>query len=125
MNEIRARLRELGLENEFGYRREAKLLPDCLESDETLQAITGGIREGARWYILLTERRLLLLSKPSLGQVRLIGLDRSEIRQVEPRKGLIFASLSIETTQGAYTFTNVLKKSLPPFMAALAHGEAQ
>ncbi|TVR68369.1 MAG: hypothetical protein EA427_10680 [Spirochaetaceae bacterium] len=119
MKEIRARLRVLGLENEFGYRREIKRLPECLERDETLIAITSGIREGARWYILLTEHRLLLLSKPTMADPRLVGIKREEIRHTEHRKGFFLASLRIDTIGGSYTFTNVLKKSLPSFLSAL------
>jgi hypothetical protein len=125
MKEIRARLRELGLENEFGYRKEIKSVPECLHRDESLLAITSGIREGKRWYILVTEGRVLILSKPPLGQLRLIGIERSAVQSVESKRGLFFATVTVATGEGTYTFTNVLKKSLPSFLSTLTEGPAQ
>lgn len=121
MREIKARLRELGLENEFGYRAESRRIPECLEQDETLRAITSGLREGRRWYVLLTENRILYLAKPTLADPRLVAINRSEVLNVEEKRGLFFGSLTIRTAQDTYTFTNVLKKSLPSFLAEINH----
>lgn len=118
MKEIRSRLRDQGLENEYGYRKEVRLIPECLTHGEEFLAMSSGIRDGTRWFIVATSSRLLLLTKPSVGDLRLIGIVRDEIRSLSARRGLIFGSLQIETTQGSYTFTNVLKKSISVFLAA-------
>lgn len=118
IKEIKARLRELGLENEFGYRAETRRIPECLEQDETLRGITAGIYQGRRWYVLLTEQRLLLLAKPTMGSPRLVAIEFGQVRNIAIKKGLIFGTLTIETTTDSYTFTNVLKKSIPSFLTA-------
>ncbi len=119
LKEIAARLRELGLESEYRYRAETRRIPECLSGSETLLGITSGIRGGRRWLVLCTEGRILFLTKPTLGTPDLIAFDRSDIRGVEGRKGLFFASVSISTNRDTYTFSNVLKKSLPSFLAAV------
>lgn len=120
MQEIKARLRELGLENEFGYRTETRRIPECLERDETLRGITAGIYGGRRWYVLLTERRLLLLAKPTLGSPQLIEIKHDQVKDLAIKKGWIFGTLTITTATDSYTFTNVLKKSIPSFMSNVA-----
>lgn len=119
LKQIKARLRELGLENEYGYRAETKLIPKSLEADEELLQMTSGIREGRRWYLVLTPRRLLLLTKPTLGTPGLVAIEREKIKGVTDRRKLFFASLTIETEEGEYVFSNVLKKSLPSFLREL------
>lgn len=122
LKEIRARLRQLGLENEYGYRAEAKLIPRALEEGESLLQITSGVREGQRWLLLLTERRVLLLSKPTMGSPKVVGIPREEIRGAEGKRGLFFASLTLETASDRYRFSNVLKKSFPAFLQELQGG---
>jgi hypothetical protein len=118
LKDISSRLRELGLENEYRYRAETRRIPECLEGSETLRAITSGIRGGKRWLLLLTEHRLLLLTKPTMGSPDLIAIDRTRIRNVSAEKGLFFGTVTIITETDTYTFTNALKKSLPTFLAA-------
>jgi hypothetical protein len=116
LKEIRKRLRQLGLESEYGYRAEAKLIPGVLEADEELQRISSGVREGQRWILLLTPRRLLFLAKPTMGDHRSVALPREAIRRVDGKRGVFFARLEIESDAGTYRFTNVLKKSLASFL---------
>ncbi len=118
LKEIKQNLRKLGLESEYGYRPEIKLIPDSLDAGESLLAISSGIRKGRRWYIVLTEKRLLMLTKPTMGSPSLIALDRAVIQQIEKKKGLLFASITVKTEEGKYRFSNVLKKSVAPFLAA-------
>jgi hypothetical protein len=119
LKEIRARLRQLGLENEYGYRAEAKLIPRALEGDEELLQITSGVREGQRWLLIVTARRLVLLSKPTMGSPNVIAIPREDLRTVRGRRGLLFGSLTLETGTDTYSFSNVLKKSLPGFLEEL------
>lgn len=117
LREVKAKLRELGLENEYGYRAETRLIPESLEAGEHMLSITSGIREGRRWYLLITEGRLLLLSKPTMASPSLIAIPREEIRSIDGKKGLFFASVTVDTEQGSYSFSNVLKKSFFHFIS--------
>jgi hypothetical protein len=119
MREIRARLRQLGLETEYGYRHDTKLIPGILEGDEQLLQITSGVRKGQRWLLLITQRRLLLVTKPTMGAPTIVEIPREELLGAEGRKGLLFGSLTVRSSAGEYTFSNVLKKSLPQFLAEL------
>jgi hypothetical protein len=116
LKEIKARLHELELGNEYGYRSEIKLLPNALAAGETVLALSSGIREGRRWYLVFTEQRLLLLAKPTMGDPRLISLPREDLVEVTGHRGLIFGKIQVRTALDTYTFTNVLKKSLPSFL---------
>jgi len=118
LKEIMSRLRELGLESEYRYRAETRRIPECLDASETLRGITSGIRSGRRWMILVTEGRILLLTKPTISSPDLIALDRTDIRDVTTERGLIFGTVTIVTEKDSYTFSNVLKKSLPTFISA-------
>ena len=119
LKELKARLSELGLEREYGYRRELKLLPDILEPDEELRAVTSGVHDGLRRLVVLTQRRLLMLQKPPAGTPNLLYVPREEVLAVEAKRGLFFATLCLHTRARLFVFHNVLKKSLPPFLEDL------
>ncbi|MFO8064055.1 MAG: PH domain-containing protein [Spirochaetia bacterium] len=115
LHQIQARLKELGLQNDYGYRRETRLLPNVLEADEQLLAVTSGVLNGMRRLVVLTERRLLFVSKPTMGEPRLFAVPREDLVAVRGSKGLVFGSLSFETADGTYRLDNVLKKSMAQF----------
>ena len=120
LKELKARLSELGLERDYGYRRELKLLPETLEPDEVVCAVTSGVYDGLRRLVVLTQRRLLVLQNPPVGKPSLLYVPRKDISAAEGRRGLLFAALTLHTTAQPLVFHNVLKKSLAPFLKSLA-----
>lgn len=116
LKDIKDRLRELNLENEYGYRKEIRLIPQALTPDESVRTMTSGTYDGRRWAVVLTGQRILFLSKPALGKPSLVAFDHEQVRAVKGRKGFLFGSLTIETEQNIYIFSNILKKSLPRFL---------
>lgn len=125
LDEIKQRLAELGLEKEYRFRRELRLLPDIFESGEHMRAVTSGVYEGLRRLVVLTEERLLVLQKPTLGKPNLLYVPRGEITDVEARNGLLFAVLTVHTTAGPFVFHNTAKKSVGFFLGALGDLGAQ
>ncbi len=119
LKELKARLSELGVEREYGYRRELRLLPEILKPDEELRAVTSGLHDGQRRLVVLTQRRLLVLQKPAVGKPNLLYVPREEVTAAEARRGLLFGVLTIHTSDRAFVFHNVAKKSLPPFLEDL------
>lgn len=122
LQELKARLSELGLERDYGYRRELRLLPDILEPDEEVRAVTSGVYDGLRRLVVLTQRRLLVLQKPTVGKASLLYVPRNDISAAEGKRGLLFAALTLHTSAQPFVFHNVLKKSLPPFLEDLGSG---
>lgn len=119
LQELRATLSELGLKRDYGYRRELKLLPEILEADEEVHAVTSGVYDGLRRLVVLTDRRLLVLQKPTVGKPNLLSVPRNDISGAEERRGLFFAALTLQTRAQPFVFHNVLKKSLAPFLKSL------
>lgn len=116
LKEVKDKLRDLGLGPAYGYRREIRLIPETLRQNEQLRAITSGLYDGQRWYLLACGERLYFLAKPRMGQPQSIVIERVDIRSVKARKSVIFATITIETKRATYKFSNVLKKSLPSFL---------
>ena len=53
------------------------------------------------------------------GLPNVIAIPREDLRTVQGRRGLLFGSLTLETGTDTYSFSNVLKKSLPGFLEEL------
>ncbi|MFO7782810.1 MAG: PH domain-containing protein [Spirochaetia bacterium] len=120
LQELKARLSQLGLARDYGYRRELRLLPQILEPDEELRAVTSGVHDGLRRLVVLTQRRLLVLQKPAVGKPSLLYVPREEITAAEGRRGVLFGVLTIHTSAQPFVFYNVAKKSLPPFLEEIS-----
>jgi len=104
------RLRELGIYNDFYYRKELKALSQVLGDYERLNCLLTGVHEGNRKMVAVTDRRILILFTP-LGGGDLKVIRRESVKQWRFEKKLLFSNLTIETNGGAaFTFTNTQGK---------------
>lgn len=109
-NDLNSRLQELGIYNDFYYRKEIKPLAQMLGEYERLNCLLTGVHEGNRKMVAVTDRRIIILfTALGGGDVKIIR--RESVKDWRFEKKLLFSSLVIETNGGtSFTFTNTQGK---------------
>ena len=109
-NDLDNRLRELGIYNDFYYRKELKPLAQMLGEYERLNCLLTGVHEGNRKMVAVTDRRIIVLfTALGGGDVKIIR--RESVKDWRFEKKWLFSNLIIETKGGAsFTFTNTQGK---------------
>ena len=109
-NDLDNRLRELGIYNDFYYRKELKALMQMLGEYEQLNCLLTGVHEGNRKMVAVTDRRIIVLfTALGGGDVKIIR--RESVKEYRFDKKWLFSTLTIETNGGAtFVFTNTQGK---------------
>ena len=118
-NDLSNRLQELGIYNDFYYRKELKPLAQMLGEYERLNCLLTGVHEGNRKMVAVTDRRIIFLfTALGGGDVKIIR--RESVKDWRFEKKWLFSSLIIETKGGAsFTFTNTQGKLRDLFQWAM------
>ncbi|WP_270507532.1 PH domain-containing protein [Paraclostridium sordellii] len=87
----------------WGTRKEIYELPNVLNPDEHIKAMTSGLTDGNTWLMVCTNRRVLMLDKGMLYGLKLIDIPLDRINSISHSKGLVLGKISI--TDGAVTRT--------------------
>ena len=109
-NDLNSRLQELGIYNDFYYRKELKPLAQMLGEYERLNCLLTGVHEGNRKMVAVTDRRIIILfTALGGGDVKIIR--RESVKTYRFDKKFLFSTLTIETNGGAtFVFTNTQGK---------------
>ena len=109
-NDLDNRLQELGIYNDFYYRKELKALMQMLGDYERLNCLLTGVHEGNRKMVAVTDRRIIVLfTALGGGDVKIIR--RESVKTYRFDKKFLFSTLTIETNGGAtFVFTNTQGK---------------
>lgn len=100
-------------------RREIPLLLAMMASSEDVMALTDGLHGDRTWLVALTDRRIVLLSRPAFGKPRQIEVDIADVLRITPTRGWLHGAIDIETRKGAIRIEDVPKKSADCFSAAV------
>ena len=108
--DLNNRLQELGIYNDFYYRKELKALCGMLGDYERLNCLLTGVHEGNRKMVAVTDRRIIVLfTALGGGDVKIIR--RESVKDWRFDKKWLFSNLTIETKGGtSFTFTNTQGK---------------
>ncbi len=121
--EIKDKLKELGVYNLYSYRLETRTLPQILHMDEQLYGVTSGVYEGRRWLAAVTGEHLYLIAVNPLSKTEVKLVKRSAVTQVKVKKGILFSSVSLEHDDGVIRLDHVSKASVSSFVWAVQRSE--
>lgn len=99
--DIQREIESLPYKDDWGTKKEIMELPNVLNKDEHIKAITSGFTEGNTWIIVCTDRRVLMLDKGMIYGLRLIDIPLDKINSISHYKGLGLGRIAI--TDGAVT----------------------
>lgn len=101
--DIEKEINDLPCKDDWGTKKEISELPNILNLDENIKAITSGVTDGNTWLIVCTNKRVLMLDKGMIYGLKLIDIPLDRINSISHSKGLLLGKLAI--TDGATTRT--------------------
>ena len=125
-DEIRIQIEALRGANTFGTKKEIKCLPETLEPDETMKALTSGYMDGNTWLIVCTDRRVLFLDKGLIYGLKQTEIPLESISSVIQRKGLMVGSIQIlGAGLSGMKVDNIIKEDVAKFAKAVQNARRE
>lgn len=104
---LEKRLQELGIYQDFFYRKELKSLCQLLHPDEVLNCILTGVNEANRKMVVITDERILIIFAAALGSGEVQVIKRSAVTDYGFEKKLFRSSAYIASPGTFFEFTGV------------------
>lgn len=102
----------------IGTRKEVRTLPEILDEDEDIVAVTSGFMNSATWLAVCTVRRLIFLNCGMFFGRRQVQLPLDRIQSIDHDFTIFFGSISVWDGASAFTIRMVSKPSIIPFVHA-------
>lgn len=100
----------------FWTQKEIRALPDILDRDETIRAVTSGMMDNTTWLAVCTNRRLIFINRGMLYGVRQVQFPLDRIQSIDHAFTIFFGSIRVWDGASAFTIGMVLKSSILPFV---------
>ncbi len=100
----------------FWTRKEIRALPEILEHDESVKAITSGLMDNATWLAVCTDRRVIFMNRGMFYGLRQIQVPLDRIQAIDHEFTIFFGSIRVWDGASAFTISMVLKSSILPFV---------
>lgn len=102
----------------FWTRKEIRALPDILEHDEPIKALTSGFMNNATWLAVCTDRRVIFLNRGMIYGERQLAIPLERVQAIDHESTIFFGSITVWDGASAFTMSMVLKSSILPFVKA-------
>jgi len=106
-------IKKLGDFDQWFTKKEIRYLPEILDEDEEIKAMTSGVHEGNTWLIVVTTRRLLFLDKGMIYGLKQMEMPLAQITSVSHKTGLMFGEIEVDTAGGKKKIETISKKDVP------------
>jgi hypothetical protein len=103
ISSIQEEIKNLPHSDLFGTKKEVFELPNIIENDEKIKALTSGLTDGNTWLIVATNKRIIMLDKGMIYGVKQVDIPLNRINSISHSKGMLLGKISI--TDGAVTRT--------------------
>ncbi|MFZ4540416.1 MAG: PH domain-containing protein [Rickettsiales bacterium] len=100
----------------FYTRKEIRYLPQILNENEHILAITSGFMQNRTWLAVCTNRRVLFLDRGMIFGLRQLQMNLDRIQTIDSSFGLIFGAISIWDGAASMSIGLILKSSVAPFV---------
>lgn len=102
----------------FWTQKEIRALPQILDEDEAIKAVTSGLMDATTWLAVCTNRRLLFINRGMFYGLRQVQLPLDRIQSLDHEFTIFFGSIRVWDGASAFTISMVLKSSIMPFVKA-------
>jgi hypothetical protein len=100
----------------FWTQKEIRALPEVLDKDEVIKAVTSGMLESATWLAVCTNRRLIFLNRGMVYGLRQVQFPLDRIQSIDHEFTIFFGSIRVWDGASAFSIGLVLKSSILPFV---------
>ncbi len=100
----------------FWTRKEIRALPEILEHDEGVKAVTSGLMDGKTWLAVCTDRRIIFLNRGMFFGLRQLQVPLDRVQAIDNEATILFGSITVWDGASAFTIGLVLKSSILPFV---------
>lgn len=100
----------------FWTRKEIRALPEILEHDESIKALTSGLMNNATWLAVCTDRRVIFLNRGMFFGERQLMIPLERVQAIDHEFTIFFGSITVWDGASAFTMNMVLKSSILPFV---------
>lgn len=104
---VKRRLTELGIYNDYYYRRELRAVPGVLKEGEQINCVMTGVHEAERKMILITQSRIIVIFAPALGAANVFSIGLGAVTAHTFEKRFLFSTVTICADGKEYRFKAV------------------
>jgi hypothetical protein len=105
----------------LGTQKEVRCLPDVLENDEQIRAITSGLVQNNTWLLVCTDRRIIFLDRGWLYGLKQIQMPLNRINSIDHEIGMALGSISIWDGATRMTVGGILRNKVNYFVKVAKH----
>lgn len=102
----------------FWTNKEIRSLPDILDKDERLLALTSGFMNNATWLAVCTSKRVMFLNRGMLFGLRQLQIPLDRVQAIDHEYTVFFGSIRVWDGASYFTIGMVAKHSIAPFVKA-------
>lgn len=118
-SDVLARFKEVGVTDTFGTKKEAKELPNILQSDEVIMYATSGFMDNNTWLITCTNKRLIFLDKGMIFGLKHVDIPIDKINSISYKKGMLLGEIIVHHGSAEMKIKNIMKDTLNPMTDAI------
>lgn len=100
----------------FWTQKEIRSLPDVLDEDEKIHAVTSGMLDNTTWLAVCTQRRLIFLNCGMVYGLRQVQFPLDRIQSIDHHFALVFGTIRVWDGASAFTLNMILRGSIIPFV---------
>jgi len=100
----------------FWTKKEIRALPEILDDNERILAVTSGMRDSATWLLVCTNRRLIFLNRGMFFGLRQVQVPLDRIQSIDHSSVIVFGSISVWDGASAVGIGMVWEPSILPFV---------
>ena len=116
LNEIQNQINAYKDRYIFWTKKEIRALPEILDDDERIHAVTSGMRDGTTWLLVCTQRRLIFLHRGMFFGLRQIQMPLDRIQSIDHTSTLGIGAISVWDGASSVGINLVWGPSILPFV---------
>lgn len=106
---IRGQILKLKDFRRWSNKNELNFLPQLMEEDEIVKALTSVLYKERKWLMVLTDRKVIFIYRKMIDGIQ-ESIPLSEIVSVSCETGMMFARLILQTDKKEMDLESILKK---------------
>lgn len=116
LENVNAQIAALPQKYIFCTGKEIRYLPEILEDDEHILALTSGFMKNTTWLAVCTDRRVIFLDRGILFGLKQLQMNLDRIQSIDSGFGLVFGSIRVWDGATAMNISLVLKSTIGHFV---------
>ena len=116
LKQINEQIKALPHKYIFYTRKEIRYLPNIMNDDERILALTSGFMKNRSWLCVCTNRRVLFLDRGMFFGLRQLQMNLDRIQAIDSSFGLAFGSIRVWDGAASMEVGLILKSSVAPFV---------